>query len=797
MESNLPVLRKKQEISAFTNKKILPVTTPVVKYALVDTSRYSFEYQMNDDVDVAMYESDRIYDSDEFVDADFEASLPEKDYSYYVVAVASGIITGTFSNLKLSKENIEKINEWKNKDWDKYVMLAAQMAGYSKSDVKGAMSFLKKRIVPFVDESLQDEVKSSVDILLKQLSSHPSLAGLVFAIFTQFSGKKYSFDEGGISSIPVPDYYAIGRNVEEKLVYGLLYWILYLAVNVAVSKRNILDDIKIPKEVIKVLKELYKLPMFSSFPHSYDDVEKLYSEWIVNIFEKTKYTDESGDEKKFDLKETIEQIKQESIYGSILVVINECIVRSFYLIKKLIEECKNKRIATFADLSKVDTDKILPFNNRLVSRMVLISSGCFVGINVAGATLKYIANHKNNGENFSKTLLTEINIAGVGRFVFAVVADSKYWGDDIKMMFQRRDKNKKVDDKVEVDKIVNDMMSNEAFSVLLLNPIQTRALYSLESLLVEKDIEHTKSSKAKENKYVWLETWQKTILEGLEIESPNYFVTDEKIIYDSFNKIEHSEEEMRWFYLMAMELALFDPYNQLGSEHDSEFKKLQCEKYNYIDDQFIRRQTIISQAEIDNIRDNYKKYKNVISGSVKNTMIVVGVTTVTAIATGGLALSFAPGIATLIAGEAVAGLHGAALTSASLALVGGGSLAAGGLGMAGGTAIITGGGALLGVTSSGSASMAAILTQTSSDYWLRQTTKMLVFCKCILKDKLGLTDSIKKLADEMTNIVSKVEANINELEQEKCSLDKAAIKSSKECLKYLKKCKVELDKLLN
>ncbi len=76
-------------------------------------------------------------------------------------------------------------------------------------------------------------------------------------------------------------------------------------------------------------------------------------------------------------------------------------------------------------------------------------------------------------------------------------------------------------------------------------------------------------------------------------------------------------------------------------------------------------------------------------------IIAAGVVTITAVATGGLAFAFAPGIATLIAGEAVVGLHGAALTSASLAFVGGGSLAAGGLGMAGGTAIITGGGALL------------------------------------------------------------------------------------------------------
>ena len=40
------------------------------------------------------------------------------------------------------------------------------------------------------------------------------------------------------------------------------------------------------------------------------------------------------------------------------------------------------------------------------------------------------------------------------------------------------------------------------------------------------------------------------------------------------------------------------------------------------------------------------------------------------------------------------------------------------------------------------------------------------------------------------------EKNLKELEEEKCSLDKDIIKSSKECLKYLGKCKTELDKLI-
>ncbi len=116
--------------------------------------------------------------------------------------------------------------------------------------------------------------------------------------------------------------------------------------------------------------------------------------------------------------------------------------------------------------------------------------------------------------------------------------------------------------------------------------------------------------------------------------------------------------------------------------------------------------------------------------------------------------------------------------------------------MAGGTAIITGGGALLGIAGSGSASMAVVLSQTSSDYWLRQTTKLLTFAKCVLKDLFNDVTSINALITEIGHTVEKVEQNTKELEAEKCSLDKEAIKTSKDCLKYLNRCKAELKKLV-
>ena len=162
---------------------------------------------------------------------------------------------GTKGQLKLSEETLEKISEWKNKDWDKYLFILAQMIGYHKSDIKGAKSFLKDKFVVFVDEELNKEVQDGINSWLGILSSHPSAAGIVFSVFTQYSGERYRFGEKGIEKEAVPEYYAIGRNAVEKLVYGILYWVYYLSLDVAASKKSLLDDMKIPKEVLKLLKE--------------------------------------------------------------------------------------------------------------------------------------------------------------------------------------------------------------------------------------------------------------------------------------------------------------------------------------------------------------------------------------------------------------------------------------------------------------------------------------------------------------------------------------------------------------
>ena len=156
-----------------------------VKYELVDASRYVFEYKVDEETEVHMYETDRVYDCNEFIDAEFEEEVSEKDYSYYAVAAASGIITGAISSVAPSPDVLEKIADWKNKDWDKNIVTVTRLAGFNVKDAKGAYEILRERIVPYVKESLNKEAQAGIQEILDTISEEERQAIMLDAVNRQ------------------------------------------------------------------------------------------------------------------------------------------------------------------------------------------------------------------------------------------------------------------------------------------------------------------------------------------------------------------------------------------------------------------------------------------------------------------------------------------------------------------------------------------------------------------------------------------------------------------------------------
>ena len=780
----------KKNLPAIPDKSDKLTTLAVVNYEKIDTDHYSFTFDFGDDVKFRMDESERTAETTDFIDIEFDSSVKESEKTYYSIAAASGILLGLLSTLHLSEEKLASINKFKEGDWKPIIISVAQVAGYKKTDYKGASKYL-------VDHAVRKAEKNSkVKEALTVLAEHPSIAGLVFSVLTQFAGKKIVVtDSGIIKKSKLPDYYIIGSNNAEKIVCAFLYWLFSLGMEKAECKFRILDEMKyIPNALRKVIKEFTGFSFFEKASTSYSRAEEAFSQWLSGLIKNAGLSDDEG-EKKDNLYIAIIKVMLDLAGDSYPVLINECIVRSAYILLRLCSEVKERNISSFEQLEEIPVFSLIPTDGRVLSRMCLISSGAFVGGNIAGAALKALKERKAGDRNFKEVFLSEINFAGLGRFLFACVADSKYWGDDISILFQRKPEQQ--------TEAYNDYCDynydkDNAFDFLLLDAIQTRILYSLESVSVKYDIAHTEKKENARLKQLWLDTWKETLLKGIDVApelADKYFCEDEKLLYDGIFQLAQDKNNWGWFYLLTEELSLFVPYAPLGSPYDKAFKKLKLES-QYVRDQFVRRQTIVSQDEVDKIIKTYSKYNGYVSGSTVNTIVGISVTAFVAAATGGLALTFAPAIAAAIAGEAVVGLHGAALTAASLAFVGGGSLAAGGLGVAGGTAIIAGGGALLGLVSSGTASAASVLLQTPSEYWVKQSSKLLTFCSCILKETLKDNKAITEISKKIKRVLDKAEKELDQIKLEKSELDAELIKKTEEYVKYLKKCHTELQRII-
>lgn len=352
--------------------------------------------------------------------------------------------------LHLNEEQLKAIDEFKEKDWKPLIIGIANFIGYKKSDYKGASKYLVSRAVRTIEKN--EKTKECLTVL----ADHPSLAGLVFSVLQQFYGKAIAVsDNGTISKHKLPDYYVVGDTNAEKIVCAVFYWLFSLAADEAISKRHVLDELGISKELLAKIKEFANIPFVKNIPTNYEEAEKQFSKWLgQTIVGAELYNENEDEDQKVNPLFAIMRFALNFAEDSFPVLINECIVRSLYILVRICSEIKARQISSFEELMGIPAADILPVKGRVLSKMCLIASASFAGANIAGATLKAVKDKKKNGKKFSDTFLAEINIAGVGRFLFACAADSKYWGEDIRIMLQRAKHSETY--KVQLEALIDD-----------------------------------------------------------------------------------------------------------------------------------------------------------------------------------------------------------------------------------------------------------------------------------------------------------------------------------------------------
>lgn len=347
-----------------------------------------------------------------------------------IVAAISGVLCGVidavfvedFSLLNASKHGTDTVN--------KFVTRVAKMNGFKGGELSDAVKFLEK-LFPIAADKCTNAFGGGLYHRLRDFSHHPTPVGLVFSMLTQFTGMVYGTDVHGVFKVePIPKegLIFIGKDLPQKITLGLVYWFFHMVSDMAGSSSSIgsrtggMNGTGLPGFLVSLLKEVSALPFFKKLNQN---GHKEFSVWITQLFNGTLKTKlfPDGIGVKFDLRTEI-GIAELLTQQAIPVMVNECIVRGFYFIRRLVKEMQEHDVSSFDELLALDYNKFLPFKNRTVVRMLTVSTSIMTAIDLADAAIE--AAIKSGGVNnplFVRNMIVKVNFVGLGRFAIAVGTD--------------------------------------------------------------------------------------------------------------------------------------------------------------------------------------------------------------------------------------------------------------------------------------------------------------------------------------------------------------------------------------
>jgi hypothetical protein len=654
------------------------------------------------------------YDLDRIIfdlDSQIDLLSSQGDKYDYLISIASGLLCGMLDIFWVGDFNLERGRDIASDKIDEFVIKTSKILGNKTDDVQSAVRFLEKKF-PLPSDGNTPDFGGGLYHHMRDFGHHPTIAGLMFSLMTQFTGKSYGTDVTGafkIFNVPEASRIFIGNDVPSKLLYGTINWFFHLVSDVAGSGNTagLSGGTGIPGPILSLAKEISALPYFKNMEIG----DNSLSVFLQKLFNGT--LNIRRDEKGNIIKESVLKFDLRGELGlgieigrqSIPIVANECIVRGFYFVRHLAMEIKENEISNFDDFKMINWAKVRPMNNPTIARMLTIATGVFTTVDIGEAVI-------------TQKYLISINYVGVGRFAVAIGEDVS-WGlkaRDVRRLKQMYEEIQRFAYKQSDENMYKRIGEGMDIDKLGLTIEQTEILYNLEYYKTLNDIRITKLPLIGEDvmklKRQWLDEWKEYITKGfssfLQVEDAELHWFSEE---DLINKIETNEPDKTWFRLVILEAMLFQPYYPLAIEKDKKGNDVPSKKYNelqniikgykkndgdvYIDSFFSGN--YYQKGYIKRLRKCHDKVMlemNEVLKTVITTLSIGSIITILVVATAG---ALAGPIAVALVGSNFAGLSGAALTSACLAYMGGGAIALGGAGMLGGTMAIVGGGAMLGI----------------------------------------------------------------------------------------------------
>ena len=483
------------------------------------------------------------------------------------VSISSRLLCGAVDILWVGEFSLERGRDKAADHVQEFVKKVAKKSGYNKDDIKGAVRYLENQY-PIPSDKSTDFFGGGLQHHLRDFAHHPTLGGLFFSLLTQFTEKVYGTDTNGdfqVADIKESAQCLIGQTIKEKIYNGIVIWALHLVSDMAGSSSSVDrgGGTGIPGPILSTLKEISVLPGIKDIKVD----EKRLSVYLSKLFNGTLLAEHDGSGKIIKGSELRMDLRGE-LGGNIEmsrqafpVMANDCFVSFFYFIRRFKEEYKLRNIHSLTEILSISWADVIPMHNPVLSRMRLISSGVFSGIDIGAAVIQ-------------KKGWVAINIPGLKQFYMAISEDVA-WGLKVRNTKAVR---------AMYEKVRESLYAAKHFE---LSAEEATVFFNIELHKTLYDIEKTEKLEEKDKKQEWLNEWKQMVSDFAEyhINTPAYMFRwyEEDELKQEIATLNPNET---WFRMVLFQTLLFEPYFAINTVQAKTGKNKIDKKYKSLESHY-------------------------------------------------------------------------------------------------------------------------------------------------------------------------------------------------------------------
>lgn len=331
----------------------------------------------------------------------------------FVLSVCSGIISGVFDMI-LGDFSLTEGKEWAGEKFQNVISRTAHLLKEHNNEKvtldsrSKEIKFLEK-MGPLASDGNEMGFGGTTQHHFKDFAHHPNLAGLIFSILTQFSGKCFGLDEhGNFKTEEVKRKEYLGTDVKSKLYNGTILWLIHMLSDVNGSNKTAGAGCGLPGPFVSLITMVGSIRGISDLLSTEDGKNRL------TTFALKLYSGKYEKISKFDMRAeagVVHEVQKQS-YS---VILNEALLRLFFGLEQLVKlkDQINSAEDFFSTVEKV--------YDGLTDSFVFKKAGA---ISLASFTIIDIGDAAVRSAGFNTAVLTKLNyieILKLGNYCFSLL----------------------------------------------------------------------------------------------------------------------------------------------------------------------------------------------------------------------------------------------------------------------------------------------------------------------------------------------------------------------------------------